>query len=262
MSAIPSNSAATASSDSAPADGRSPSALQDLDLDHFLQLMIAELQNQDPLDPMDNSQMLEQISTIREISSTDKLNDTLAAVRLGQDLSTAGTLIGKEIRASSTGGREVRGIVERAALETNEQTDVRELFVHLQGLPEFVLPAESDGTGEVRFSARRGEDDLDGVIVNVVHDVAISKGSETVEYVPGDEAALTFHIRQGQTTIADLAAALGRHPDAAADFTLEPGESAQWSSFVDGDQAGVTQGGGFQNVPLERIKQILPVSTQ
>ena len=32
-------------------------SLQDVELDSFLKLMIAELQNQDPLDPMDNSEL-------------------------------------------------------------------------------------------------------------------------------------------------------------------------------------------------------------
>ena len=51
--------------------------LRDLDLNEFLQLMITELQNQDPLDPMDNSEILQQITQIREISATDSLQETL-----------------------------------------------------------------------------------------------------------------------------------------------------------------------------------------
>ena len=52
MSQIPSTSATGGSSTST---GKSQgNALQDLDIDQFLKLMISELQNQDPLNPMDN----------------------------------------------------------------------------------------------------------------------------------------------------------------------------------------------------------------
>ncbi len=58
--------------------------LADVDLDQFLGLLITELQNQDPLNPMDNSQMLEQISQIRQIGSTTKLTDTLSTLAIGR----------------------------------------------------------------------------------------------------------------------------------------------------------------------------------
>ena len=41
-------------------------SLSDLDLDTFLQLMLVELQNQDPLSPMENDKLLTQISQLRE----------------------------------------------------------------------------------------------------------------------------------------------------------------------------------------------------
>ena len=67
--------------------------LRDLDVGDFLNLMIAELQNQDPLDPLDNSEMVAQLGQIREISSTNQLIETLNQVFTGQNLSTASSLI-------------------------------------------------------------------------------------------------------------------------------------------------------------------------
>ena len=58
-------------------------ALNNLDLDSFLDLMIAELQNQDPLNPLENDQLLAQISQIREIGATDRLSQTLDSVLAG-----------------------------------------------------------------------------------------------------------------------------------------------------------------------------------
>jgi flagellar basal-body rod modification protein FlgD len=92
-------------------------AMSELDMDDFLKLMIAELQHQDPLNPMDNTQMLEQISQIRTITSNDRLTDTLAAVLLGQNMSTASSMLGRTIRALTDDGNMVIGTVDRVTIE-------------------------------------------------------------------------------------------------------------------------------------------------
>ena len=88
------------------------SSLNELDINHFLELMITEMQNQDPLEPMENHQILQQISQIREVGATDKLTSTLEAVLLGQNVSSATNLIGKEVRAITDAGSPASGIVE------------------------------------------------------------------------------------------------------------------------------------------------------
>ena len=54
----------------------------------FIQMMITELQNQDPTSPMDNSQILQEIGQIESISSTQKLSDTLTSMQLQQDMTS------------------------------------------------------------------------------------------------------------------------------------------------------------------------------
>jgi len=93
--------------------------LNNLNLDSFLKLMITELQNQDPLNPMDNSEMLAQINQIREIGATDKLTSTLDSVLLGQNLSSATGLMGADIIAVSDDGEPVSGIVDRVTVDDN-----------------------------------------------------------------------------------------------------------------------------------------------
>lgn len=88
------------------------SALNQVDLDDFLKLMIAELQNQDPLNPLDNAEILAQISQIREVGATEQLTSTLNAVLLGQNISTATNLIGAEVVALNDDGQRVSGIVK------------------------------------------------------------------------------------------------------------------------------------------------------
>ena len=45
--------------------------------DRFLKLLVAQLKNQDPLNPMDNAQITSQMAQISTVSGIDKLNTTL-----------------------------------------------------------------------------------------------------------------------------------------------------------------------------------------
>jgi flagellar basal-body rod modification protein FlgD len=105
--------------------------LREVDLDQFLKLMITELQNQDPLNPLDNAQILQQITQIREIGATNQLTDTLAAVLLGQNLSTGSSLIGREVVALDESGQTVQGIVDRVSIDTDSATDKRLMRLHV-----------------------------------------------------------------------------------------------------------------------------------
>ncbi len=98
----------------------SSNSLENLDLDVFLELMLAELQNQDPLDPTDNSELLDQIGQIREISSNDKLTETLDSVLLGQNVSTAANLIGTEVEGLTDRGQRVVGAVQQVSINDGE----------------------------------------------------------------------------------------------------------------------------------------------
>jgi len=95
----------------------STDAINDIDLGTFLQLMITELQNQDPLNPLDNKDMLAQISQIREVGATDKLTKTLDSVLLGQNIASATNLIGADITALSDDRESVAGRVNRVSID-------------------------------------------------------------------------------------------------------------------------------------------------
>jgi flagellar basal-body rod modification protein FlgD len=92
-------------------------AINDLDLGAFLKLMITELQNQDPLNPLENKDMLAQLSQIREVGATDKLTKTLDSVLLGQNITSATNLIGAQVSAISDEGESVDGIVDRISID-------------------------------------------------------------------------------------------------------------------------------------------------
>ena len=131
MTTIPgatnSNSASGSTSKTAGANG-----LADVDLNQFLGLLITELQNQDPMNPMDNAAMLNQISQIRQIGSTTKLTDTLSTLAVGQELSMASGLIGKKISALDSNAKDVTGIVDKVEVQTDSKDkNKRTVQVHI-----------------------------------------------------------------------------------------------------------------------------------
>lgn len=105
--------------------------LGDLEPEQFLNMLVTELQNQDPLDPMDSSEILATIGQIRAISATDKLTQTLDSVLLGQNLGTASGLIGKRVEALSDGGENVEGVVDRVTVVISDgENKTRSVRIH------------------------------------------------------------------------------------------------------------------------------------
>jgi flagellar basal-body rod modification protein FlgD len=86
------------------------------DLNMFLKLLTTQMQNQDPLDPMDTSQYTQQLvqysQVEQSVQQTSALKDILARLT-GQDMAQAASFIGREARYDSplaglgaTGGAE------------------------------------------------------------------------------------------------------------------------------------------------------------
>ncbi len=104
----------------------------DVDTDQFLGLLLTEMQNQDPMQPMDNSQMLTQMSQIRSIGSNDKLTSTLSTLAAGQELAMASSMIGKTVKALDRDAKDVEGKVDRVSVQTDaKDSSKRTVSVHI-----------------------------------------------------------------------------------------------------------------------------------
>lgn len=64
---------------------------------NFLNLIVAQMQNQNPLEPMDNTQMTAQLAQLSSLEQLEGLNNTFAKVLATQQLSQAAGLIGKQV---------------------------------------------------------------------------------------------------------------------------------------------------------------------
>lgn len=73
--------------------------------DRFLTLLVTQLQNQDPMNPMDNAQVTSQIAQMSTVQGITQLNNTLLALTGQMDVSQsmqAAGLIGKEVLVPGT----------------------------------------------------------------------------------------------------------------------------------------------------------------
>jgi len=70
--------------------------------DRFLKLLIAQLQNQDPLNPMDNGQVTQQMSQISMVQGISTLNSSMQSLVASQSTQAA-ALVGRFVLLSGNG---------------------------------------------------------------------------------------------------------------------------------------------------------------
>ena len=77
----------------------------------FTKLIFTELKQQDPTQPSDTNQLLQQLSQIRSIQSDTDLSDRLTKLVDQNDFSSAAGLIGKGVSGLSNDNQRVAGVV-------------------------------------------------------------------------------------------------------------------------------------------------------
>ena len=102
--------------------------LKDLDINQFLQLMVSELTNQDPLNPMDNTQLVQQIGELRSIAASDQLTTTLQSLQTQQSLTTAASLIGKQVTALDTNNNDISGTISAVTVEVDQNDNSKRTY--------------------------------------------------------------------------------------------------------------------------------------
>jgi flagellar basal-body rod modification protein FlgD len=127
----------TSSTSGASSATKTSDAFEKVDLNDFLKLMVTELQNQDPLNPMDNSQILQQISQIKAIESNQRLSDTLVSLQLQQGLATGGSLLQKTVTGLTDDGKTITGLVDSISIDSQGvKVHVGEQSISLKNIAE------------------------------------------------------------------------------------------------------------------------------
>ncbi len=99
------NSSGVPSFDPLAAASKNTNSLMDETQDRFLELLVTQLQNQDPLNPMDNAEVTSQMAQLSTVNGITQLNNTLLALSGQMDVSQsmqAASLIGKGVLVPGT----------------------------------------------------------------------------------------------------------------------------------------------------------------
>jgi flagellar basal-body rod modification protein FlgD len=99
--------------------------------DRFLKLLVTQMQNQDPLNPLDNAQVTSQMAQINTVSGVEKLNETVAGLNrqfmqmqalqgaslVGRGVTIAGDRLHVDDGGQAVGGFELAGAADRVRVE-------------------------------------------------------------------------------------------------------------------------------------------------
>jgi flagellar basal-body rod modification protein FlgD len=76
-----------------------PSKTQ-VDYQSFLRLLVAEMKNQDPTNPMDSTQYVAQLASFSQVEQSVQINTKLDQLLQASSLSQAGALIGRTVASA------------------------------------------------------------------------------------------------------------------------------------------------------------------
>src|SRR3954463_3392412 len=82
-----------------------------LDQDAFLKLLMAQMQNQDPLAPTDSSQMMSQMAQFTSVEQLTNLSTSMTALQMNQDFAGSVSLIGRSVTYKAADHTQVTGTV-------------------------------------------------------------------------------------------------------------------------------------------------------
>lgn len=88
---------------------------QSLSQDDFLKLLTVQLQNQDPLKPMEDAQFMGQMAQFASLEQTKELNETVTSLSSSLGFTSAQQFLGKNVTLND-GGTEVTGTVSGVML--------------------------------------------------------------------------------------------------------------------------------------------------
>jgi len=147
LSAMNGTSSSSSTTNSSSLDNNSPDAIQN----RFLTLLIAQMKNQDPSNPMDNSQLTTQMAQLSTVSGISQLNNSLSTLmsnlNSSQALSTA-NMIGHSVLAPGNSIQLTSDTTKDA--DGKETTSQKAVFgVNLSGTASSVVVTIKDSTGAV-----------------------------------------------------------------------------------------------------------------
>ncbi|WP_332764182.1 flagellar hook assembly protein FlgD [Phenylobacterium sp.] len=122
--------------------------------DTFLNLLTAQIKNQDPLSPMDSTQFTQQLVQMTGVEQQLLTNDLLEKLvsNTGSGIQTAVSLIGREVRAVSADAKLTAGKAEWNYKLDREGSDVTVEVLNSSGKVVQVVKPTDNAAGDHTFS--------------------------------------------------------------------------------------------------------------
>ena len=115
----------------------------DIQMD-YMKLLVAQLQNQNPLEPLDNNEMASQLAQFSQLEQLESLNSSFQEVLTNTQLSYASSLIGKQVAfLNPADGTPVVGTVE--LVEINDEQVLLKVGEYFVGLWDILAVGNSIG---------------------------------------------------------------------------------------------------------------------
>jgi flagellar basal-body rod modification protein FlgD len=93
-----------------------------LKTEDFIKMMVTQLQNQDPLEPAKNQELLAQMSQIGQLQSSNTLQESLKGMVLQNQIGSAASLIGKTVQGLDGNDDPVSGLVNSVSVRGDQAT--------------------------------------------------------------------------------------------------------------------------------------------
>jgi flagellar basal-body rod modification protein FlgD len=128
--------------------------------DRFLKLLVAQLNNQDPMNPMDNAQMTSQIAQINTVSGIQQLNDSIksmSAQYTSMQVMQGASMIGHQVVADGS-TMSINAGVGTAALSLDTDASSVQVQVLTPGgqlIDQIDMGALRAGTHNIQWDASR-----------------------------------------------------------------------------------------------------------
>lgn len=88
-----------------------------LDADQFMQILLAQMTHQNPLEPMDNAEMMTQFSQLNSLQELREIHTSMDKLAASNQVIYLASLIGKTVKVNRTDGNVLEGVVEEVFTE-------------------------------------------------------------------------------------------------------------------------------------------------
>ena len=88
--------------------------------DQFMELLVTQLRNQDPLEPVNQQDFLGQLAQFSSLQGIEQLNTNFAESLKFQQLSQGGALVGRSVEYTNAQGEPKTGLIDSARVLNGE----------------------------------------------------------------------------------------------------------------------------------------------